>query len=239
MGGRVYIRDYKDLIHLRDVMDYCGDSFLKVLDEVDAYLRSCMQAFERQRDMLKMQLDRAQEEMNMAKQALSSCESSQRWDEEDKCYRPSCRSEKSHVESACRHRDECERKYNEACRIVSDCSYQIDQYKKWGGLLSPPGGEKTLEYLAKGHTTEGVGKMNAILDIVVKRYLGRQIEATSETEAPTGEKAQQFKEASGRVKEKQKAESSSNKIAGADVSMICPGCKRPIPICICARNRER
>lgn len=239
MDRKVHIRDYNDLIHLRDAMDYCGDSMLKLLDEVDAYLRSCMQAFEGQRDALKMQLDRTQEELSRAEQALSSCESSQRWDEEDKCYRPSCNSERSHAESARRHRDECERKYNEACRIVSDCAYQIEQYKKSGGFLTPPGGEKTLKYLAEGHTKDGIGKMNAILDIVVKEYLGRSIQETTQAEAPTGEKAQQFKEASDRVKEKQKAESSSNKIAGADVSMICPGCKRPIPICICARNRER
>lgn len=237
MDGKVLIHDYKELVHLKDAMDYCGDSFIKILSEVDGYLKSCMRAFEGQRDVLKEQLDRAGEELSAAENALSSCESSQEWDEEDECYHPSCNAEKRHVESARRHRDECQRKYDEACRIVSDCAGQIERYKEPGGFFTPPGGEKTLEYLARQHTKDGIGKMDAILDVVVKEYLGRTIQETPVAESLPTDKTEQFKKASEAVKEKQKEESAI--LADANVSMICPGCKRPYPICVCARNRER
>jgi hypothetical protein len=234
--SKVLIYDYKTLIQLNDAMDYCGDSLLKLLKTVDEYLQSCLRAFEEQRDNLKRQLDREAEELREAENALSDCTSSQEWDEEDKCYRPSCSSERSNVESAKEHYYDCKEKHDKACGIVSDCKHEIEEYKFSGGILRPSGGEKTLEYLAKTHTDEAQAKMNKILELVEK-YLGRPLQETEANESLPPTQAQQFKEATEKVQAKQKSESSN--IANANVSMVCNDCKRPIPICICAKQREK
>ena len=156
--SKVLIYDYHSLIHLNDAMDYCGDSLLKLLDEVDEYLQSMLQTFENQRDYLKQLLEEAEQKLREAEEALSSCLSSQKWDEKDRCYRPSCNNEKHHAEAARRHRDECQRKYETAERVVSDCRYEIEQYKKLGGILTPSGGEKMLQYMQKSIQKKLFGK---------------------------------------------------------------------------------
>ncbi len=237
--SKVHISDYTSLIRLNDALDYCGDSLLKLLQEVDAYLQTMLQVFENQWNYFKQQLEQAEQKLREAEQNLANCESSQEWDEEDQCYRPSCSAERSSVESAKNRYYDCKEKYDKACSIVSDCKHEIDEYKFAGGFFRPAGGEKTLEYMAKEHTDEAMRKMDEILNIVVKEYLGRSLAETNPNESLPSEKAQNFKDASEKVKDKQKAEASSNKIADANVAMVCSGCKRPIPICICANIREK
>jgi hypothetical protein len=251
--SKVIILDYHTLIQLNDALDYCGDSLLKLLREVDDYLQSCLRAFEEQRDMLKERLEIAERELQEAEEALSeaecdysSCLDSQREykDEDGDTYiSPSCDCERSRVESARQHRDvckekrdECQRKLDAAECIISDCRHEIEEYKFSGGILRPNGGEVTLEYLAKYHTDEARAKMNKILEIVEK-YLGRPLQQTEPNESLPPTQAEQFKKATEKVQAMQKDESSH--IADANVSMLCPGCRRPLPICICARMRER
>jgi hypothetical protein len=251
--SKVLIYDYKTLIQLNDALDYCGDSLLKLLKEVDNYLQSCLRAFEEQRDFLKEQLEIAERELQEAEQALSeaendysSCLSSQHEeeDEDGNTYTtPSCSGEQSRVESArrysdvCREKhDECKRKLDAAERIISDCKYEIEQYKFSGGILRSNGGEATLEYLAKTHTDEAQAKMNKIHE-KIEQYLGRPLQQTQPNESLPPTKAEQFKKATEKVQAMQKSESSD--VADANVSMLCPGCHRPMPICICARMRER
>jgi DNA repair exonuclease SbcCD ATPase subunit len=251
--SKVLIYDYKTLIQLNDALDYCGDSLLKLLKEVDNYLQSCLRAFEEQRNILNEQLEIAERELQEAERVLSeaendysACLDSQREHEDEDGHTyisPSCNCERSRVESARQHRDtckekrdECKRKLDAAERIISDCKYEIEQYKFSGGILRPNGGETTLEYLAKYHTDEAQAKMNKILE-KVEKYLGRPLQQTEPNESLPPTKAEQFKKATEKVQAIQKSESSN--VADANVSMLCSGCHRPMPICICARERIR
>jgi hypothetical protein len=251
--NKVLIYDYKTLIQLNDALHYCGDSLLKLLQEIDSYLQSCLCTFEEQRDFLKEQLEIAERELQEAEQALSeaentysACLASQREyeDEDGGTYiSPSCDCERSCVESARHHRnvcrekrDEWQRKLDAAERIVSDCRYEVEQYKFSGDILRPNGGEAMLKYLAKTHTDKAQTKMNKILE-QVEKYLDRSLQQTAPNESLPPTQAEQFKKATEKVQKMQKDESS--RIADANVSMLCPGCRRPIPICICARIRER
>jgi chromosome segregation ATPase len=243
--SKVYISDYHSLIRLKDALGGCGDSLLNVLHEVDNYLQNMLRWFEEQRDTLKERLEGAKQRLQEAEEALSDCESSQHEEEDEDghtiCITPSCDCEKSNVRAAQQYVDECQRKLDTAERIVSDCKHEVDEYKFRYGILRPNGGEYTLEYIADKHTDEAIRKLEEILDVVVKEYLGRTlIEETGPNEELPMDKTQKFREASEKVKEKQKAEADYNKIASANMSIVCSQCKRPMPICICERGaRER
>jgi len=247
--SKVLINDYHTLIQLNDALDYCGDSLLKLLQEVDDYLQNCIRAFEEQRDILKekleiaeQELQKAIEELQKAENSLSHCLNSQREykDKDGHTYiSPSCSSERSSAESARRRKEECQRKRNEckekydkACNIISACKYEIEQYHS----SYPAGGKEMLKYLAKTHTDEAQAKMNKILE-KVEKYLGRPLQETEPNESLPPTQAEQFRKATAQVQEKQKNESAN--VASANVSMICPVCKMPIPVCRCARTRER
>jgi len=239
---RIHILDHKSLIRLNDAIDYCGDSFLRLLPKVDNYLKNNIQAFERQRDVLKELLDEAEIALREAETALSDCESSQHEEEDEDGHKhitPSCDWQRGAVNVARKHRDECKKNYDKACEIVSKCktAYE-DEYKHIGGMLTPPGAEKTLEYLAQTHTDEANRIMNDII-ADVEAYLEIPHEELSENEGMPYDKQQKFNEASERIKDLQKSDSNYNQVANANVETICPGCHRPIPICICPRIRER
>ncbi|MDR0540984.1 MAG: hypothetical protein LBH19_02100 [Dysgonamonadaceae bacterium] len=253
--SKVIIKDASSLLRLRDALDFCGDSLLKLLREVDNYLQAILQQFERQRDCFKEQLEQAEQALQEAEQALqeaendySDCLASQREyeDEDGHTYvSPSCSSERSCVESARRHkdecqaaRDECKRKLDAAERIVSDCKHEIDEYKFRGGILRPNGAEYTLEYIADGHTEEAIRKMDEIVE-VIEEYLGRRLAETNPNDGLTSTQAQKFQAASEKVKAKQKSEAESNKIADANAEGICPNCKQPIANCQCARSENQ
>ncbi|MDR2824652.1 MAG: hypothetical protein LBB41_05575, partial [Prevotellaceae bacterium] len=126
--SKVIIHDYHTLIQLNDALDYCGDSLLKLLQEVDNYLQSCLRAFEEQLNFLKERLEIAERELQEAEAELSEAESnyssclSSQHEEEDEDgntrITPSCRGEESRVESARRHRDICKEKRDEWKRKV-------------------------------------------------------------------------------------------------------------------------
>jgi chromosome segregation ATPase len=235
----IHILDHKSLIRLNDAIDYCGDSLLNLLPKVDNYFKNQIDAFEQQRDFLKEELDKAEEALKVAERSLSDCENSKRWDDEDKCYRPSCDGEREWVNSAKEYRTDCKDKYDKACRIVSDCKYAYEQeYKHVGGMLTPHGAEKTLEILAKGHTDEANEVLNNII-ADVESYLEIPHEELHENEGMTFEKQQKFHEASEQIKNMQQSDSNYHNVVDATVETICAGCHRPIPICACPRTRER
>ncbi len=236
--SKVIIHDYHSLIQLNDAIDYCGDSLLKLLKEVDLYLQNCIGAFEEQRNMLKEHLLIAEKQLQDAESEYSNCIASQReyTDEDGSTHiSPSCSSEKSKVESARQNVAECRRKLEKAETILSDCKYEINEYKFYSPIV-PNGGEKTLEFVAKYHTDEAQSKLNKILEIVEK-YLGRPLLQTLPNETLSPTKEQQFEKATEKVKAKQRSESSN--IADANVSMVCNRCHRPMPICVCSRTRDR
>ncbi|MCL2073472.1 MAG: hypothetical protein FWH18_06115 [Marinilabiliaceae bacterium] len=234
----VYISDYKSLVRLKDALDYCGDSLLKLLKDIDAYIQKMLEIFEKQKDYFVKLLEKAEENLQKAQEAYRRCLDSQREDEDGNVY-PSCDSQRSDIDTARQYKDDCKRKLDIAERIISETKHEISEYKFRTGALRPNGGEVTLEYIAEQHTDEAINKMDEILDVVVKEYLGRTIEETYPNETLPCDKVEKFQKAAEEVKKKQKEEANYNQIASAEVSMVCAGCKRPLPICLCAREYQR
>ena len=141
---KVIIHDYHSIIQLNDAIDYCGDTLLKLLKEVDIYFKNCIKVLEEQRDILKQQLLIAEKQLQDAESEYSNCIASQReYTDDDGCtyVSPSCNSEQSKVESARQYVAECKRKLEKAESILFDCNHEIAEYKSYS-LLAPPGGEK-------------------------------------------------------------------------------------------------
>lgn len=249
--SKAYIRDHQSLIELNNTLEYSADSMLKILEQVDQYLTGVMACLNDQLQALEEQLRIAEEKLAEAEDRLRVCEASQEWDEEKNEYRPSCKWETSNVNLARKIRDDYQQRVNQAKEIIHKCQHEVDEYKKPGGLVDMPGGEKTLMGLAKEHTDQATSKMRDILE-VVSEYLnhsvsGKQTATTSfgcvngsasgqATECPA--KAERFRLASQRVIERQQRDS-GDRLADANRAMRCAKCGRPLVGCICSKNRER
>ena len=261
-----HIRDHQSLIELNNTLEYSADSILKILEQVDAYLKGVIEALKQQMKVLEEELRAAEKALEEAEKAHNSCLASQRWVEEYEdedgnthggYYTPSCNSEASEVERCREERDRCQEKYEKAKRICDDCEYEIEQYKYPGGIfyIPPPGGEKTMEDLAKEHTDKATSKMRDIL-AVVEKYLryNMSTKASCFSTTPTDidvangssktlspeEKKERFNNAIQKVIERQQNENyGSRQIADANRVIRCPRCGRPPIACICNNTRER
>lgn len=254
------IRDDNSLVELHNTLEYSADSMLKILESVNGYLQGVLQAMEKQMEMLKKQLEEANERLQCAEDALRSCESSQEYDEESGEYYPSCSAEQGEVQSAREWQKECQEKYDAAQRILDECKYEVGEYKKDGGFIIPPGGEKTLEYLTKTHTDKALEKLRIIMEKEndyqgTPVTLGADVNGSSSVStrgaAPVAvnvdkdnipltaeEKKERHQKALREVIERQKYNSYRNEIADANRCMVCPKCGRPYVCCICYNVRD-
>lgn len=264
-NSKAYIRDHQSLIDLNNTLEYGADSILKILESVNSYLQGVKDALSKQLKGLEEELRVAEEELAEAERVHSSCVASQRWVEEEEdedgntyggYYTPSCDSEASEVERCQTERDRCQERYDKGRRICDECEYEIAKYKETGGFVIPPGGEKTLEYLAKEHTDKATSKMREILD-VVEEYLRCNMSTKSyntsstiaapnlndpESDKPLSptQKKERFTNAIQKVIQRQQEENyGSRKIADANRVIRCPRCGRPSIACICSNTRER
>lgn len=250
----IKILDYKTLIQLNENLDYTADSLLRVIDAVNQYFDFVLDQIRCQVDEIETSMNEAKERLDEAEEDLSSCEASQEYDEEDRCWRPSCDCEKAAVYAARREYEEWQEKYNKAKDILSDVEREIEKYHQRPGIIIPGGGESTLEYLAKEHTDASTKKLDEIIQ-VVEEYLASRaslaggnksvsdvheeaLEALEEEKKSTNsEKAEKFRAAADEVRERMVHDMPTN--APSNEVVICSGCHRPIPLCICQRVRER
>lgn len=257
--SKAHIRDAQSLEELHNTLEYGADSLLKILESVNDYLQGILQAMEKQMEVLKKQLEEAEKRLEYAEDALRSCESSQEYDEESGEYYPSCSVEQSAVQSARKRRDECQKKHDDAQKILDECKYEVAEYKKEGGFIIPPGGEKTLEYLAQTHTDKASEKLRVIIDKVSEYQktpaslngsgniassdsgkLAPVVVPVNEDSIPltAEEKKERQQKALREVIDRQKDESHRNDIADANRCMVCPKCGRPYVCCICRNLRD-
>ena len=251
---QVKILDYTTLIQLNETLDYTADSLMRVRDGVNQYFDFILDQMQRQVDEIEGLVEEAKQRLEEAEADLSSCESSQEWDEDDHCYRPSCDYEKAEVNSARREYDEWQSKYEKAKGILSDVKSEIDKYHQCPGIITPGGGDFTIEYTSGEHTNSSTKKMDEIIE-VVEEYIGAKSNLSGDSktvaqvhsealEALEGEKkdnnnekAAKFRASSEDVRERMARTQPSH--ATANEIVICSGCHRPLPLCICQRVRER
>ncbi|MCM1177772.1 MAG: hypothetical protein NC308_05965 [Clostridium sp.] len=254
--SKAYIRDLQSLAELNNALEYGSDSILKILESVNGYLQGVKDVLKGQLEALENQHCEAQERLAEAEQELSDCEASQSWDEEEHEYSPSCSLEARCAISAREREQECRRKVEAAKAIFDECEYEISRYKMSGGPLTPPGGEKLMENLAKEHTAAASDKIEEILQIAGE-YRQHKMSAGSsclcpspsepvsvhcETERPLSVEARKERHMNAleKVIERQHAENCGyDRIADANKVIKCPGCDRPLVACVCKNEREQ
>jgi chromosome segregation ATPase len=260
MEPRVKILDDHSLEELQEAQCFASDSILKVVAHVSEFLDSMIEAMEEQKKVLEEQVEEARERLEHAEEAYSNCLSSQKYDEEDHCYRPSCDSQAARVDSCREEYDDLKERDEKAEHVLSDSKGELSKYREPGGIITPPGGEALMKYLAKGHTDKANEKMDKIRKCV-SNYLSVSCSIRDAKIQRNAEQAQMYEEGVRELEEKAEADEKQAKkdkaeaFRDATTSMqkkmsemgyrdanaiaICPGCKRPVNVCICQHIRER
>lgn len=260
MEPSIILYDHHSLDELQNAQHFASDSIIKLVAHVGNYLDSQIGAMEEQKRELEKQVEEARDRLDKAESAYSDCLSSQKYDEEDHCYRPSCDWEAANVDQCREEYDELKRRDEQAERVLSDCKSELSKYREPGGFVTLPGGETLMKYLAKEHTGKANEKMNKIRECV-QDYLSVPCSIEDAKIQQTAEQIQQEEEETRQLEEKQSeteremAEKKTAEFRDATATMqkrmsqmgyrsanavaICPGCKRPINVCICQHILER
>lgn len=260
MEPSVVIRDYHCLEELQASQRFTSDSIMKVVAHVGEFLDSTIEAMEEQMQVLSEKVDEAKVRLDQAEEAYSSCLSSQKYDEEDHCYYPSCDSQATQVDCCREEYDDLKERYEKAGHVLNDCKGELSKYRAPWDPASPPGGETKIKFLANEHTDKANEKMDKIRECV-SSYLSvscsirdakiqrsekqaqlyedgvRELEEKAESDEAQikMDKAEAFQEATSLLQKKM----SETGYRNANAIAICPGCKRPVNVCICQHIRER
>lgn len=188
-------------------------------------------------------------------------------DEGNEYLTPSCAAQQAAVTAAFNKVKECEEKVRkielkikDAQVIINETEAKIEDYHHVGGIITPHGGYKTMEILSGDYSKEATEKLNKIIewsgeylgrDVVERTYSDNTTESSLAERPDEGserirqmqeskpDKADLFRQAAGRISERQQSEALHNNVAEPDIVHVCPGCHRPINVCICNRLRER
>ena len=237
------------LYDLKSRLDHGGDTMLKVLEGVNNYFEGVKDVLRQQVELLENQWREAQEQLSRAEEAYSSCLASQRYDEEDGEYHPSCYSEQCDVDRARRYEEECRERYEHGRRIQGEVDSEIEKYKAPWGILVPPGAEKFLEHLAKEHTHSAIEKLDKIIE-KVEEYLrfgvtmarpgAGQVSIPEDDKGSSNTTKVDVKPEPGAFAAGvQNVINKTKPIESATRVMVCDKCGRPMTLCTCQRLREK
>lgn len=239
-----YIADHTALPELANTLQYVGGSILNLREAVDGYFKAVEKAMEREIEDVKDKLHHAEQALSDAQPALSSCQSSRCYDDEEGRYvEPDCSCEKHDVSNAEKEvkyiKDQLEKLKN----IKSEVDSEFSKYRSPSGLLVPGGGDSVLKYLGEDHTRSATARLEEIITVVkdyLKTSMSKQGGTMRDSEVfddkdneLSATKKQNFREASQRVLNRQPK---SRQINNPNAVAICAKCGRPTVACICQRD---
>jgi len=262
--SRAKILDYTALVNLKDSLKRFSECFQEPLNAIESELHDILQMMKEKLDVLYEEKERAKERLERAERARYRCESSQKWNEEDQCYHPSCDLERAAERMARAKYDEACKRYEAAEKIYKEVDYEVSLYLKPFGVIQVGGAADYLQSQENYLLTGADDKMEKILDIV-EQILGSRMspEGVDLSQSDVREKliqeAQDKKgkftianrEVSARIDQEEKDDvydvdinddDSRKKVINEFNSNKCPRCGRPKKICICGRDpleRER
>lgn len=249
MGKEIHIRDLQTLYDLHNALEFCAEQLTSIVEGVNNYLDGVLRVMETQKELLQKRLEEAKEKVRKAEEALYSCETSQKWDEEKKEYVPDCSSEASVLRAARDEEDECAAAYREAERIYGECEREISKYHDKGGFITPPGGEWTIRNLADEKTEQAVKRLDEIIEqlrAILLTSMGGGVSSSGNSRqrvlenGPLSEKEKAERFGNAVKKLNQEIKDGNGNIPGSNRVMVCPECKRPLIACTCENQvRER
>lgn len=256
MDSHANIRNSDDLRVLGHQIEMCGDSLLKLMQSLDSYIAGVQDAFKSQREIVERELEEAEEYLYNAEISADRCHASQKWDDEDDCWRPSCNYEDARVEAARRQVDAIREKLSRIDDIIRDVAYEKDCFYNVPCIIESPGAGYRLKWLGGVHSDDAIKALSPIIaDVVEYENCDMSIGGDKVTAFREGEenvrkmaadiypdddpesKSDRFRRAIEKIKSDQVRELGEGNLA--DVVVRCLKCGRPINNCICQRLRER
>ncbi len=249
-----YIADHRSLVELGNAIEYTGDSVRRLREAVDDFFTGVERSMDDIIDAFEKKAEEARKQLDAADSALSACHNSQRYDEEKREYRPSCRCEERDVARAQKKVDEIERKIERLRAIKDEVEYELGIYREPFGF-TPGGGDGLLRRLDEQVTRYAGEKMQRILE-VVEQYLRVNVRDISSPHIVSDEpddaamaefspseqrKADNFRKGIERLNELQCEDNYGDRALARPTGVVlCPRCHRPYPVaCICANESER
>lgn len=238
----VYIADHHSLMDLANALVYAGESIDSLRSAVDGYFKAIEEGMNKKIEEFQVQLQKAQRELSSAQSALSACQRSGHYDDDGDYVEPDCSCEERDVAEAQKEVDSIQEIIAKLENIKSDIEREIYEYRQPFGIIIPGGGDGVLAAMSETYSREASTKLDDVIGIV-NEYQNVNISkngyATSPNfdEEPTSQteiKAEQFREASDRILQKQRDDDFGGRqvIKGNSV-VLCMGCHRPIVACIC------
>lgn len=106
------------------------------IDCINGHIDENMEKFDSIRHSIQDILEKAEEKRRKAEDALDRCERSQRYDEERGCRVPSCRSEQSHYDEACREVQKWRDKLGQCQALIQKANSAISNYREKERLMN-------------------------------------------------------------------------------------------------------
>lgn len=250
--SKAYVTNSGSLRDLGHSIEMFSDSLAKLASSLESYIDGVLEEFKRQREIVARQVSAAEEVLSAAEDAASSCHLRQRWDEEDQCYRPSCRSEERAVEVARDKVEQLQKILNKVDDILREYEKEKEEFYARPGFITPAGAGYCLKWLAETHSDNARKALDKVIDDVEKyeRFpmsikkssvvaSGMDVSPCIVNECPDEKrpsKVDLLNAAREKIKERQAREIGDG--CKADVVVKCPSCKRPLSMCICPRKRE-
>jgi cell division septum initiation protein DivIVA len=129
----VFIRDVLLLEKLDERIVASGKAMANIEQNVCQYLNDVRKELERQLDVIHQKFQEAEQKLNDAENALSSCRSSQILDPTTGAFVPSCDWAEDAVESAQSAVEKWRTRYEQGQKILEECQREIGEHNGQGG----------------------------------------------------------------------------------------------------------
>ena len=181
MGARV--SDVLLLEKLEEQIGSSGKAMANIDQNVCNYVNDVRDNLERQLDTIHGRLQEAEQKLEEAENALSSCHTSQVLDPLTGTFVPSCDWEESAVESARAEVETWRTKYEQGQQILGECQREIGEY------FGPGGGHSLILTMCEQQTPKAIrilrGCIDKLQDILSSdMVLSANLGADSEPKAP-------------------------------------------------------
>lgn len=220
MSSQIIIHDTESLDDLQSVLEYTGDTVLKIESSIQDYLCGVVEVMERQEQLI-------YECYQKAIDAYDDCLDSQEYDEESREYYPSCRYEAS-------EKDAWERKYDRAKQLVYECKDIRDGWNYYSPCSY--GGSHALNTEGKCTIEDATEKLAKIRVLVAKilavRFSGKGGQPVASSRDEHVQKVA-LQDANDRVQREQRKDSEFFDVQKSTRVMKCKRCGRPFALCVC------
>lgn len=157
MGSTIHIADEKYLYQLSSAQTHAYESIMNLCGRIEQDCNKLMKGMEEKKKLLEDRLKVAERNYRNAEAAYGRCCASQKWDDEDKCYRPSCDCEAAAKARYQKEYVDLMQRAQKADRVIEECERKLDEYCSFAENVKNTLSEKQLK---------SEERMSAIIDKV-------------------------------------------------------------------------